>query len=396
MGNQKPPCFVKRHTGDKRGEITGMKNGDRRVGIITFHCSNNFGAMLQAFALKTYLQQSGIKTDLVRYEPPFMTGRHWWFPYVPIEGRKKRLEWEKKAWKSHLRMGMDFFRQRANYNRFKRKYLIRRFQRKLLFSGQLKWLPYSCYVVGSDQIWNPDITYGLRKAYFGAFDNKRKKRVIAYAASLGGAALAEQHKQEFSGLVRRVDTISVREEEAISYVENCSQKKVISVLDPVFLLEKESWQQVEKVPDRKGYVLVYTAEWNKELQEYALALAKEKNLPAVILRASKWGEDVGFEADYISGPSEFLGYIHNADYVVTNSFHAIAFSIIYQKKFLAFLHSNRGARIRNILHIHELEGRLYNKEENTQIDAAVNWDRVIERTRESVKLTKDFLQENIP
>ena len=65
--------------------------------------------MLQAFALKTYLQQSGIKTDLVRYEPPFMTGRNWWFPYVPIEGRKKRLEWEKKAWKSHLRMGMAFF-----------------------------------------------------------------------------------------------------------------------------------------------------------------------------------------------------------------------------------------------------------------------------------------------
>lgn len=113
-------------------------------------------------------------------------------------------------------------------------------------------------------------------------------------------------------------------------------KKVISVLDPVFLLERESWQQVEKVPDRKGYVLVYTAEWNKELQEYALALAKEKNLPAVILRASKWGEDVGFEADYISGPSEFLGYIHNADYVVTNSFHAIAFSIIYQKSFWHF------------------------------------------------------------
>lgn len=372
-----------------------MKNKKSRVGIITFHCSNNFGAMLQAFALKSYLRQSGKAADIVRYEPPFMTGRHWWFPYVPIKGRKKRLEWEKKAWKSHVRMGMDFFRQRANYNRFKRKYLTRKTQGKLLFSWQFKWLPYSCYIVGSDQIWNPDITYGLRKAYFGAFDNKRKKRVIAYAASLGGVSLAEQYKEEFSRLIGCVDAVSVREEEAVPYVESCSQKEAAAVLDPVFLLEKEDWQQVEKTPKRKGYVLVYTAEWNKELQEYALALATEKNLSAVILRASKWGEDVGFEADYISGPSEFLGYVHNADYVVTNSFHAVAFSIIYQKKFLAFLHSNRGARIRNILHIHELENRLYDKEKNTQIDAAVDWDRVKKRTIESVKRSKDFLQENI-
>ena len=123
---------------------------------------------------------------------------------------------------------------------------MRKFQGKLLFSGQLKWLPYSCYIVGSDQIWNPDITYGLRRAYFGAFVNKRKKRVIAYAASLGGAALAEQYKQEFSGLISCVDVVSVREEEAIPYVENCAQKEVVAVLDPVFLLQRESWQQVEK------------------------------------------------------------------------------------------------------------------------------------------------------
>lgn len=373
-----------------------MKNTDSRIGIITFHCAHNFGAMLQAYALKTYLQGQGRQTDIVRYEPPFMTGRHWWFPYVPIEGRKKRLEWEKKAWKSHVRMGMDFFRQRANYKRFKRKYLTRGLQRKVLFPDQLKRLPYSCYIVGSDQIWNPDITYGLRKAYFGAFDASKKKRVIAYAASLGGASLAEQYQKEFTELVSHVDAVSVREEEAIAYVRACTQKEVKAVLDPVFLLEKEAWQQVEKAPERKGYVLVYTAEWNKELQEYALALAKEKNLPAVILRASKWGEDVGFETDYISGPSEFLGYIHHADYVVTNSFHAIAFSIIFQKKFLAFLHSNRGARIRNILHIHELEGRLYSKEENTQIDDAIDWVKVKSRTIENVKMSKNFLQENIP
>ena len=62
-----------------------------RVGIITFHCSNNFGAMLQAYGLRRFLCGKGIETEIVRYEPPYMTGRHWWIPYSPIQGLKGRI-----------------------------------------------------------------------------------------------------------------------------------------------------------------------------------------------------------------------------------------------------------------------------------------------------------------
>lgn len=372
-----------------------MRKGKVRVGIITFHCSHNFGAMLQAYGLKRYLCDKGIRADLIRYEPPFLTGRHWWFPYIPIEDKDNRKSMEKNMWKAHQNMGKDFFRQYANYIRFKRKYLVRKWHGKLLSSIWLKWLPYQYYIVGSDQIWNPDITLGLRKVYFGAFDSRRKEKVIAYAASLGGTSVPARYEEEFSRLLDNVDVISVREEEAVPYIEKFCHKEVTAVLDPVFLLRRESWQKVEKVPDREGYILVYTAERNEELYEYALKLSQEKGMPAIMLRASKWGEDEGFLVDYTAGPSEFLGYIHGADYVVTNSFHGVAFSIIYQKKFLAFLHSNLGARTRNILKIHELENRLYQGEQGTDIDDPIDWNKVGAKTEKSVKLSEKFLIDNI-
>ena len=70
-----------------------MKREIADVGILTFHCSNNYGAMLQAYGLKRYLQSRRIRTDIVRYEPVYMTGRHWWIPYSPIKGVKGRI-WE--------------------------------------------------------------------------------------------------------------------------------------------------------------------------------------------------------------------------------------------------------------------------------------------------------------
>ena len=85
---------------------------------------------------------------------------------------------------------------------FRRKYLLEHGQHRLFFASQLNRLSYETYIVGSDQIWNPDITCGLRKEYFGEFENEKKKKVIAYATSMGGAALAERYDEEFSELLK--------------------------------------------------------------------------------------------------------------------------------------------------------------------------------------------------
>ena len=270
-------------------------------------------------------------------------------------------------------------------------------QRKLYSCGGLKGLKYRCYVVGSDQIWNPDITCGLRRAYFGAFSNPRKKKVISYAASFGSSGLSGRDDGKFAKLIRHVDAVSVREESAIPYVTRICGREVTDVLDPVFFLKKESWQRIERIPEyaeKERYILVYVTEPNRTMSEYAKKLSAETGLSVIEVRAQRPGIDMGFEVDRAAGPSEFLGYIHKAEYVVSNSFHAAAFSIIYEKQFLAFVHSNLGARIRNILQIHGLEDRLCVGEAG-DIHARIDWESVRQKTKENVRASGGFLLKNL-
>lgn len=368
------------------------------IGILTFHCSDNFGAMLQAYALKSYLCGSGMPTDVIRYEPPYMTGRHWFIPYVPgswKSGIMLGMAGMLGGFRAHLKSGKIFLKKRENMRRFRESYLIDKSHRRLLSVKGLKKLPYQYYIVGSDQIWNPEITFGLRGAYFGAFENRNKKRVISYAASFGGSSLSPEYDGEFSRLIKYVDAISVREEEAIPYVRKFCEEDVVAVLDPVFFLGKASWYKLEKLPEKEGYIFVYLTERNERLVDYVKRLSKERSLSVIEVSAGNFISEAGFTVDYTAGPSEFLGYIHKADYVVSNSFHAIALSIIFQKKFLAFSHSNRGARLWNILKVHGMEDRLCQTGEETEIDAFVDWDEVKRRTGENARVAGDFLKEKI-
>ena len=128
-----------------------------RGGVITFHCADNYGAMLQAYGLKHYLCKKGIETDIVRYEPIFMTGRHWWIPCLPRNGNGivKCLQYSADGWIRNLRMGGAFWARRRNMDSFRKNFLVEKKQKKIIFLNQFKSLSYSCYIVGSDQIWNP-------------------------------------------------------------------------------------------------------------------------------------------------------------------------------------------------------------------------------------------------
>lgn len=369
----------------------GWRAGE--VGILTFHCSDNFGAMLQAYALKHRLRTGGVAADIVRYEPPYMTGRHWLVPYVPKE--RKRL-----SGLAHMGYGLlynlwnirVFAARRTKMRRFRTKWLIDRGQPRALFLPGLKRLPYRCYVVGSDQIWNPDITLGLRPAYFGAFEGKHKERVVAYAASLGGSGLPDRYSQQFSELIRGLDRVSVRESGAVAYVQRFFPGKVEVVLDPVFFLGKEEWERVKNAPNRGEYILLYGTERNQAMTEYARELSQKTGLPVVELRAGAESEGP-FTVDASAGPAEFLGYVHHARYVVTNSFHAAAFSIIFEKQFLVFAHSTVNERLASVLALHGLEGRLCR--EGGDIDAPIDWPAVRSRTEEAAGASLEFLMDSV-
>lgn len=365
------------------------------VGILTFHCADNFGAMLQAYGLKTYLRGKGIEAEIVPYEPPFMTGRHWWIPYAPIGSAHDIMKFGWNGWWNNLKLGKKFFVRRANMKRFRKQYLLTHRVKKVFFISQFKKLPYQYYIVGSDQIWNPDITCGLKPAYFGFFESKRKKKVIAYAASLGSDRLLGKYDREFAEFLQYVDVISVREKAAISYIKQFCRGEVFEVSDPVFLLKKEDWYQIENVSDFESYIFVYMTEYNNELIEYVKKLAREKNLMIIM---TKGGTDLDEEdtfIDYTADPSKFLGYIRKAEYVVTNSFHGLAFSIIYQKKFIVFQHNSVGERLNNILDFYGLKNRIYQNDKNVEIECEINWEQIERCMEKKRRLSEMFLMRHL-
>lgn len=377
----------------RRPVDTQTAEHEGEVGILTFHCADNFGAMLQAYGLKRFLREHGIQADIVRYDPFFMTGRHWWLPYWPAsslrEGVSRLLDAPRTLiWRLLIRR--EYAARRRNMARFRREYLIDVRKPRIRFVAGLRKLPYRTYIVGSDQIWNPNITCGLRGVYFGDFQGARKERVVAYAASLGGASLPPQYDREFARLVQHVDALSLREAEAAPYVRRFYSGKATAVLDPVFLLGESAWREVERLPARSGYILIYATERNAQMTAYVRALSRRTGLRVVALEEMRIGSSIELDT---AGPEEFLGYLHGAAYVVTNSFHGTAFSILYRKQFLVFAHSKFNARIDNILRLHGLEDRLF--QASGDIDAPVDWDAVRERTAAEVRRSGAFLLDSM-
>lgn len=344
-----------------------------KIGILTFYCSDNYGAMLQAFGLKHCVKEIFPETEIIPYTPAYLAGRHWLLPYCPLGSPRESLFLAATSLKQNLRMGRSFFHQKKNMNAFRRKYLVQK-RREIHTIRGLQKTAYDIYIVGSDQIWNPDITLGLRREYFGAFPCRCKKHVVAYAASLGGACLAPRYREDMRALLKSVDSISLREMEAAPYIRSLTEKEISVVSDPVFFLNAGQWEQLETAPKEKNYILLYGTECNESMRRYAERLSEEKALQIVELSLRETRGEAGFTVRTDAGPAEFLGFVHHASCVVTNSFHAAAFCIIFQKPFLVFAHSCRNARLSDLLSACGLKDRLVSHGQTPpDIDRPICW-----------------------
>ncbi len=355
-----------------------------KVGILTFHCVDNFGAMLQAYALKTFLMNNDINAEIVRYEPFWLTGRYKLFPFVISKNIFSSIYWSFKGFKKNLSKGKNFKIQRKNMKKFRKNYFNKN-NFKVLDKNQLEKLFLDTLIVGSDQIWNPKITYGLKGIYFGDFSYEK---VIAYAASLGNEKLDKKYSKKFKDLLDFVDVVSLREKQSIPYVKMHTKKEVIWMPDPIFLLNEKDWEKILTPPLEKEYILLYETYEDKNLEESAIKIAKEKNLK--IININPLFEDKNIISNYTSGPSEFLGYIKNASYIFTNSFHATAFSIIFNKKFLA-MPSSGAIRLEDILE----EFELLDKTKLESIEEKPNFNFIETKKDELLNKGGSFLLENI-
>ena len=231
---------------------------------------------------------------------------------------------------------------------------------------------YDLYISGSDQLWNPTQAYCL-EPYFLTFVPKGQGKKISYATSVGITDLRDNEKKDFAKWLNLYTDISVREYRAQSLLQGLlADKKVNQVADPTFLLDPKDWKDMAVRPKQSKYILMFTLQHRPEILEYCLQLSKQSGLPLIELgQVQPDVLDGSYTAVKDAGPKEFLGYIENAELIITDSFHCTVFSLIMgTNNFYTYIAptNQRGSRIIDLLGTYNLKKHLLPISLNSSFD----------------------------
>lgn len=366
----------------------------KKIATITTHSALNYGAVLQAYALSTYLNSMGNYCEILDYQPGyvnksyqlvklphspsgvFLTG----FQLLHYKERKKRKERFEKFRKQYLK---------TTYEKATKK------EELISLSNSFDLL-----VCGSDQIWNPKL-HQFDEAYFLSYPEIKTKR-MSYAASFGQDNLDVQSKEEIRRRITGIERFGCREYSAKRLVEELSEREAEMVLDPVFLISAEEWRKMktESLDKKKGYVLAYflsnPGQSIKVVKGHAEKLNKQ--LYSIGFSPRDMGSHVNCQYDL--GPQEFLGAIDSADTIITNSFHATAFAIIFHKQFYTRLSEgadSRNDRMLTLLKQLGLESRTFTDSTAGKIDFSkeIDYEEVEEKLQILIETSRSFLRESI-
>ncbi len=323
----------------------------KKIGVLTFHRALNYGAVFQTYALNKVLNDKGYDTEVIDYYSNDVYG----FDYKGIFEFSDNERFYLKPLKIFKRL---ILLPKTNKRRLRFKSFVNKnikISKKINDKDELKLLSkqYDYLITGSDQVWNAKITNDDSSVYnLSFFDNANK---ISYSASLGednpGKKVIEKLKKD----IKDYSFISVREK---SLRKNLNDKKIEVVLDPTLLLDKINWLDIshEKLIKEK-YIFVYMLEVNQDIIDTVNLLSNKLDMGVVLV-----GSDYKFERELLNdtkvSPENFLSFMNESAYVITNSFHGVCLSIVLNKKFATILHKTRGSRQRDLLNKLSLDSRI--------------------------------------
>ncbi|MFI3163956.1 MAG: polysaccharide pyruvyl transferase family protein [Bacillota bacterium] len=262
---------------------------------------------------------------------------------------------------------------------------------------------FDIFVVGSDQVWNPNWFYA---PFYLDFANDDKLK-ISYAASMGVSSLTEKQQEVIISLVEKFDFISVREQTAKDLLSQYVNKEICTVCDPVLLLSSKEWNQIAESPlQNQKYIYSYLLGDRKENRDIATRISKMCGLPIAAVPFVHMNYN-SYDKKFIDievndvGPAEFVGLIRDGSTVVTDSFHCVVFSIIYKKKFIA-LHRSAGdskesmnSRLTDLLAELGLSDRIVTDKSQISDEFLckdIDYDKVHKILDEKKELSKEFLE----
>lgn len=340
-----------------------------KVGIITFHFPYNCGATLQCLALQTKLEQLGNEVSVINYRPWYHQNRYVALknPFYYSGKMMKKKDENDPIYRRLIRCADGFARvilSWRNYGKFlPREKKFRTFIRRNLHEtrvyrsiGQLRAAPpeEDVYICGSDQLWNTKLTEGVfDPAYFLAFGDERVRRMsYAVGADFTGVENAQEQLKAF---LEGFETVSLREEKCMPQIRAAISPNASSRidLDPTFLLESSEYLPLlpQEALETQPFILTYTMPNESQPRVYNAAriLSERTGLKVIDVCGNPAQANKKIQDNRVCGPDEFLWYMQHAAYVLTNSFHGTAFSVIFRKQFAVIPHTITGNRVLELL-----------------------------------------------
>ena len=373
-----------------------------RVGIITWW-RNNYGSILQAYALQQELNQyKDIKYEIVCQFGKKATSldnvldkiknvgiletfkRVFW--KTAFRGLRRRNKKIQNFVDEHLRVS------KQQYN-----------EQNIKESNSL----YDVYICGSDQIWNPDLV-ATDSMYWLSFVESRKKR-IAYAPSFGVQTVTKEQGEQIRENLIGFEAISCRENSGSSLINQIiGEERCVTVLDPTMLVSRNCWDAIsaDRVYNEK-YIFAYLLRGTSKQRKYIEKYAREKNLKIVSMPFLdyekinmydlKFGDYKLWDAD----PAEFISAIRHAEYVFCDSFHCIVFSILYHRPFCVFpkigadgnVKMSQISRMTDLLELVEIKNRILFEDSDVDMDAEIDWFNSDKRIQEARHISEDYLKQ---
>lgn len=325
----------------------------KSIGIITVHKINNYGSVLQAYALQKVCEDLGYKVEIIDYDFPNKFHQNNKYS-TASDTQPNEPKWIKALFAKAL------VRQHKGIRLFIDKYQnlsSNKYHKVEDFTANPP--AYDVYITGSDQLWSPRHCNGdpAFMLYF-APDNALK---ISYAASIGSNAIPEELKNAYIRLLSRYKHISVRENTGADVIRSLINKKATVVLDPTLLLNKDEWNKVA-TPKRlvkKKYILCYFLNYTFNAFPYVDELARDmqKQTGYEIVRVARPPHKLSFiNTTYQIGasPEEFLALVRDAEIVLTTSFHGTAFAVNYGKPVFTVVQDRNASDSRQVSLMHNL------------------------------------------
>jgi hypothetical protein len=364
-----------------------------KIGIATFQWADNYGAVIQAYALQSYLEKIGNEVHIINYKP----SKH------PI-GLKQYLAKTPRAFIYKL----EKVYKKKVFQSFRTNYLN---LSSIIIEtlDDLKTIKdeFNTLIAGSDQVWNPkwlDQEKNLWDLYFLKFAGFHTKK-CSYAASFGHAELKTmtiEWQEAIRQNLKNFDCISVREKSGVDIVRQLTGRNdAIHVVDPTFLLRKDDYYKlIGQQKKRKSYLFSYMLHGlNSDSNFLENMVSKELNIKVVKCDANR----TSIHKKYIlPTPIKWLGLIREADFIITNSFHAVVFCLIFHKQFIAILIDGElgsmNTRITNLLDEFNLSSR-YITARNTKkyyFDKTnIDWDLIDKKANKLYLSSTQFISNNL-